>query len=162
MTNPSSLCASAIASISSAIISRVGRIYCIPLWLIATPSQAPIVPISTGVPPAAYIPSFTLCVNCFNTTCPGQTWLYALTTAIIGFFNSSSVKPDDLYNALTFAHSAPFKISLLLFIFLPSSFCNHIIMSYDVLNYKSLYVYFQLVFSQKMHFIFYEIYTKKD
>ncbi len=52
ITNASNACAVAMTSIESAISSRLAREYFIPVWFMAMPSQTPIVPNSTGVPPA--------------------------------------------------------------------------------------------------------------
>ena len=51
-TNPSNGWAIAITSIESAISSLLAREYFMPVWCIAMPSQTPIVPNITGVPPA--------------------------------------------------------------------------------------------------------------
>ncbi|MEK0453832.1 MAG: hypothetical protein AGIKBDMD_01808 [Synergistaceae bacterium] len=59
ITMPSSLWASAIASMSYAIRSLVGSMYFMPLCPHDCPSQAAITPNSTAIPPALYMPFFT-------------------------------------------------------------------------------------------------------
>ena len=58
-TIASSGCAVSITSIESAISSREQRLYFMPLWFIAIPSQTPIVLNSNGTPPAFLIPALT-------------------------------------------------------------------------------------------------------
>ena len=56
---PSNRCPSIIVSTQSAMISREGSEYFIPLWPIAIPSSTPIVLNRNGTPPAARTHSFT-------------------------------------------------------------------------------------------------------
>ena len=57
-TRPSKACAVAIASMESAISSRLAKENFMPGCPIAIPSQTPIAGNSIGVPPAAATPSF--------------------------------------------------------------------------------------------------------
>ena len=81
------------ASMLSAISSRLTRGYFIPSWPMAMPSQIPMAGTSTGTPPAASTPYFTIFAWSSRWAWPGMISLCALTTAMRGFFKSSSEKP---------------------------------------------------------------------
>ena len=59
ITRPSNWWAMAIASVESAMRSRVTREYFMPTWPMAMPSQTAMAGNSTGVPPAARMPALT-------------------------------------------------------------------------------------------------------
>ena len=59
ITRPSNWWAMTMASVESAMRSRVTREYFIPTWPMAMPSHTAMAGNITGVPPAARIPAFT-------------------------------------------------------------------------------------------------------
>ena len=59
ITRPSKPWAKTMASVESAIMSRVMREYFMPVWPMAMPSQTAIAGNTMGVPPAMATPSFT-------------------------------------------------------------------------------------------------------
>ena len=59
ITRPSNWWAMAMASVESAMRSRVTREYFMPTWPMAMPSHTAMAGNSTGVPPAARMPAFT-------------------------------------------------------------------------------------------------------
>ena len=67
----SSWCASITVSTQSAISSRLGRLYRMPMWPMAMPSSTPMVLNMKGTPPASRTASFTRSPNSFRWTCPG-------------------------------------------------------------------------------------------
>ncbi len=96
MTIASKAWAIAITSTESAINSRLASEYFIPTWFMAMPSQMPIVPNATGVPPAIRIPAFTAETILPSSTCPGMISLAEFAMPTRGLFSSSSVYPIDL------------------------------------------------------------------
>ena len=94
ITSPSKPCASTIASVESAIKSRVTREYFIPVCPIAIPSQTVMAGNIIGVPPAIATPIFTACAILSRLICPGTISLYEQTTPINGRLCSSSVSPN--------------------------------------------------------------------
>ena len=62
-TMPSNQCADTTVSTESAMISRLGNEYLIPICPIAIPSSTPIVLNSNGTPPASRMASFTIFPN---------------------------------------------------------------------------------------------------
>ncbi len=59
MTRPSNWWAMAMASVESAMRSRVTREYFMPMWPMAMPSHTAMAGNMTGVPPAARMPALT-------------------------------------------------------------------------------------------------------
>ena len=94
ITSPSKPCASVIASVESAIKSRVTSEYFIPWCPIAIPSQTVIAGNIMGVPPAIATPSFTAWAILSKLICPGTISLYEETIPINGLACSSSVSPS--------------------------------------------------------------------
>ena len=94
MTRPSKPCAMTIASVLSAIRSRVTSEYFMPTWPIAMPSQTVIAGNMIGVPPAIATPRLTASVILSRFMCPGTISLYELTMPIKGRESSSSVSPS--------------------------------------------------------------------
>ena len=92
-TRASKAWASATISTESAIVSRLGRLYFIPGWFIAIPSQTPIVFTSKGTPPASLTPAFTASARCLRCIWPGIISLKLLVIPIKGFSNSVGVQP---------------------------------------------------------------------
>ena len=98
-TSASMGCALTMASTSPAMSSRVGRMYRMPSCICARPSQAPMTPNSTGVPPASTMPCFTRSATPRKLKCPGHSVLQELAIATMGLFRSSSVYAMDLNSA---------------------------------------------------------------
>ena len=71
MTSASNPCAKAIASVESAISSRVTSEYFMPVCPMAIPSQTAIAGKTMGVPPAIATPSFTASTILSMFMCPG-------------------------------------------------------------------------------------------
>ena len=70
-TSPSKAWAMAMDSRLSAISSRLGREYFIPVWPMAIPSHTPIAGTIIGVPPAMRTPAFTASVILSRCMWPG-------------------------------------------------------------------------------------------
>ena len=60
-----------MASVESAIRSRVTSEYFMPTWPMAMPSHTAMAGNSTGVPPAARTPAFTASAILSSSMCPG-------------------------------------------------------------------------------------------
>ncbi len=114
-TMPSKLWARPIASHESAISSLDASEYFIPICPMAMPSHIPMLPNSTGVPPAILIPALTASAILSRCMCPGTISFLELTTPISGLLISSSVYPMALNSALCGAFSMPF-LTISLFI----------------------------------------------
>ena len=97
MTRPSKPWARTIASVESAMMSRVIREYFMPVCPMAMPSQTAIAGNMTGVPPAMATPSFTASTILSRFMCPGTISLWELTIPIIGRDSSSLVNPSAWY-----------------------------------------------------------------
>jgi len=67
-TSASAQCAFTMYSTESAIISREGRLYNMPLWPMAMPSSMAMVLNSLATPPAQAISSATSCPRSFRCT----------------------------------------------------------------------------------------------
>ena len=93
MTSPSNWWAMAMASVESAIRSRVTREYFMPMCPMAMPSHTAMAGKTTGVPPAAETPALTASAILSRFMWPGMISFQELTTPIIGRRISSSVKP---------------------------------------------------------------------
>ena len=91
MTRPSNWWAMTMASVESAIRSRVTREYFMPTCPMAMPSHTAMAGNMTGVPPAARIPALTASAILSRFMWPGTISLYELTTPISGRDSSSSV-----------------------------------------------------------------------
>ncbi len=89
VTIASKLCASTISSMESAIVSLWGKIYRIPSFPFAHPSQGAIVLNSSGIPPFSIIPCLTASANTFKCLCPGFISFQVFTTPINGFLRIS-------------------------------------------------------------------------
>jgi len=89
----SAQCALTMYSTESAMMSRLGSEYSMPSWPMAMPSSTAIVLNSLATPPAASISRATSCPRSFRCTWPGTNWVNELTTAMIGFWKSSSFMP---------------------------------------------------------------------
>ena len=114
-TRPSNWCACASVSTLSAISSRLGREYFMPMWPMAMPSHTPIAGTMTGVPPAMRTPALAASAILSRLMWPGMISLYAETTPMIGFFISSSVRPQARSSERLGMRSAPaVMLSLLL------------------------------------------------
>ena len=91
-TNPSNSCAPTINSILSHITSLVGSTY-----PFCETSHTPIVPNSTGMPPAWMMPFLTASDTCLKFTCPGQISLQVFAIAITGLpAISSTLQPSSV------------------------------------------------------------------
>ena len=77
----------------SAMTSREGREYLMPLWPIAMPSHTPMQGTITGLPPAAMTPSAAARATWSRYICPGMMSLCAEMMPTMGFFISLSVQP---------------------------------------------------------------------
>ena len=86
-------------STASAMISREGRLYSIPLWPIAIPSSTAMVLNSLATPPASSTLRATSCPRSFKCTCPGTNCVKELAIAIIGFPKSVSFIPVARHSA---------------------------------------------------------------
>ena len=94
MTSPSNPCASTIASVESAIRSRVTSEYFMPRCPMAMPSHTAMAGNTIGVPPAMATPSFTASASLSRCMCPGTISLNELTTPMSGRDSSSRVRPS--------------------------------------------------------------------
>ena len=90
-TRPSKQWARAMVSTESAISSRLGSEYFMPVCPMAMPSHTPMAGTRTGVPPAMRTPSFTAWASLSRWEWPGTISLKALTTPMSGRSSSSSV-----------------------------------------------------------------------
>ncbi len=93
MTRASKPWASAMASVESAMRSRVTSEYFMPTWPMAMPSHTAMAGNTMGVPPAMATPSFTASVILSRFMWPGTISLYELTMPTSGRSSSSSVRP---------------------------------------------------------------------
>ena len=71
MTSPSNWWATAMASVESAIRSRVTSEYFMPTWPMAMPSHTAMAGNMTGVPPAMRTPALTASAILSRCMCPG-------------------------------------------------------------------------------------------
>ncbi len=106
-TRPSSRWPSTTSSIESAITSREISEARIPVVPIETPSETEIVLNSSGVPPAARMPSFTYRASTRWLRLHGIVSIHVVATPISGFARSSSVKPTPFSIARAGARSTP-------------------------------------------------------
>ena len=91
MTRPSNWWARAIASVESAIRSRVTSEYFIPMWPIAMPSQTAMAGTMIGVPPAIATPILTAWAILSRFMWPGMISFQLETTPMSGRSISSRV-----------------------------------------------------------------------
>ena len=91
ITRPSNWWAVTMASVESAMRSRVTREYFMPTWPMAMPSHTAMAGKTTGVPPAARTPSFTASTILSRSMWPGTISFQELTTPTRGRLSSSSV-----------------------------------------------------------------------
>jgi len=77
----------------SAMMSRLGSEYNMPSWPMAIPSSTAMVLNSLATPPAASISRATSWPMSLRCTWPGTNWVNELTTAMMGFWKSSSFMP---------------------------------------------------------------------
>ena len=94
MTKASKAWAIAIASVLSAISSRLTREYFMPSCPIAIPSQTAIAGKTIGTPPARATPCLTASTILSRFICPGTMSFWELTIPMRGFWISSSVNPS--------------------------------------------------------------------
>ncbi len=92
-TSASAVCAFAMYSTESAMISRLGSEYSIPPWPMAMPSSTAIVWNSRATPPAARTAPATMSPTSLRWTWPGTNWVYEFAMATIGLPKSESVRP---------------------------------------------------------------------
>ena len=83
----------------SAIRSRLGRLYSMPLWPMAMPSSMAMVLNSLAMPPAASISRATSWPMSCRCTWPGTNWVKELAMAMIGLPKSASVIPVARHRA---------------------------------------------------------------
>ena len=83
-----------MASVESAMRSRVMREYFMPTCPMAMPSQTPIEGTITGFPPAESTPSETARAISCRCVCPGMISLWAQTMPTSGLVISPSVQPS--------------------------------------------------------------------
>jgi hypothetical protein len=86
-------------STESAIRSRLGSEYSMPLWPMAMPSSMAMVLNSLATPPAASISRATSWPMSLRCTWPGTNWVKLLTTAMIGLPKSPSFMPVARHRA---------------------------------------------------------------
>ena len=98
-TSASAQCALTMYSTLSAIRSRLGRLYSMPLWPMAIPSSTAMVLNSLAMPPAASISRATSWPMSCRCTWPGTNWVKELAMAMIGLPKSSSVMPVARHRA---------------------------------------------------------------
>ena len=101
------------SSIESAITSRETSLARIPSVPIVTPSEIAIVLNSIGVPPAARTPRFTSSASSRWLRLHGIVSVQVVTTPMIGFARSSSVKPTAFSIDRAPARSGPSRIAAL-------------------------------------------------
>ena len=123
-TSASNWCACASVSTLSAISSRLGSEYFMPMCPIAIPSHTPIAGTRMGVPPAARTPALTASAILSRLIWPGIISLYAETTPMIGRCISSSVRPQARSSERFGMRSAPAVMLSLLLDTGNSSFCK--------------------------------------
>ncbi len=92
-TSASAWWALVMYSTESAMISRDGSEYSIPLCPMAMPSSTAMVWNSRGTPPASRTPSATTSPRSLRWTCPGTNCVYELAIATMGLPKSLSVMP---------------------------------------------------------------------
>ena len=98
-TMASAQCALTMYSTESEMMSREGRLYSMPSWPMAMPSSTAMVLNSLATPPAASISLATSCPRSLRCTWPGTNWVKELTTAMMGFWKSSSFIPVARHRA---------------------------------------------------------------
>ena len=91
ITRPSNWWAVTMASVESAMRSRVTREYFMPTWPMAMPSHTAMAGKVTGVPPAARMPAFTASTILSRSMWPGTISFQELTTPTRGRSSSSFV-----------------------------------------------------------------------
>ena len=107
----------------SAMTSREGREYFMPLWPIAMPSHTPMQGTITGLPPAAMTPSAAARATWSRYICPGMMSLCAEMMPTMGFFISLSVQPRARRSERCDAILLPFvKVFMILPLFVLQSF----------------------------------------
>ena len=99
---------SAMISTVSAMSSRLGRLYFMPAWFMAMPSQSAMVLNSNGTPPPARTPSLTASAIVRRWVWPGTTSVKLLTTPMKGLSISSRVQPSAYSSDRCGARSIPF------------------------------------------------------
>ena len=109
-TSASKGCAMTMTSIESAISSRLASEYFMPGWFIARPSQAPMTPNSSGVPPAMRTPALTASTMSRRWVWPGTISFQELAMPTSGAPISSSVRPTAFIRERCGAFSIPFFI----------------------------------------------------
>ncbi len=92
-TSASAQCALTMYSTLSAMSSRLGNEYSMPVWPMAMPSSMAIVSNSTPHPPAWSMTFLTRCPTSCRCTCPGTNCVKLLAMATIGLSKSESVMP---------------------------------------------------------------------
>ncbi len=92
-TRASAWCALTMYSTASAMISRDGSEYSIPLWPMAMPSSTAMVWNSRATPPASRTAPATMSPRSRRCTWPGTNWVYELAMATMGLPKSESVIP---------------------------------------------------------------------
>ena len=98
MTRASKPWASAMASVESAMRSRVTSEYFMPIWPMAMPSHTAMAGKTIGVPPAMATPILTASTILSMFMWPGTISLYELTMPTSGRAISSSVRPSAWYS----------------------------------------------------------------